>query len=93
MHNIPLRTKKIMIWIPVINCFCVFAWMYSSTFDRNPKRNFAKVLWIFFSSSLPLAILQQLIGNAFPNIEYILFNLNCYIIPLIMGFRFIKYFE
>ncbi len=93
MYKIPLRIQKKIVWIPMINWFCMLAWLYSSIFDRNPKRNYAKELWLFFSSSLPLGIIQLVIGNFFPIAGYILFNINGYIIPLIMGIRFIKYYE
>lgn len=93
MNKVSLITQKKIIWIPAINWFCLFVWVYNNWCDRYSLKKLPRELWIIFSSSLPLVFIQLIVCYIFPMIGHILYYINGYIIPLIMGIRFIKYYE
>ena len=88
----PISTKiqeKIM-FIPYLNYANIPILLYNSIFFLKSVHTSLKSLWIFFSTCLPLIIAQQCFFVILPTVGVVIFYVNAYIIPVILGYRFIR---
>lgn len=91
MKYVSIKMQRIIMWIPYANIANLFIWFFINRRFYSKVDTFPKTRQILLSTSLPLMVLQVLIFNYFPAAGQILAILNAYIIPLCMGYRFIKY--
>ena len=93
---ISLRTQKIIMFIPVINIFVLFIWLYNySKFPSNSKI-FIKSLLYVFAVFIPMGIIHSILFNILSEYKIATTILNfivIYYIPLAVGYVLIKYQE
>lgn len=90
MKPVDIKIQKIIMYIPGINIFCLSIWFYNSFFFNKIKNTRIQSLIIVITSSVPLVILQMIVEFYLVDVGYYLGFLNSYLIPLLMGYRFVK---
>ena len=94
--NSYIKTKyqRILSFIPIINNFELFVWIYNVSRLNLKASEFLKSLFIMFIRGVPLGILYILIGGFWGTdslIYNIIFPLCIYFIPLSIGDGLIRY--
>ena len=93
---ISLRTQKIIMFIPVINTFVLFIWLYNySKFPSNSKILIKSLLYVF-AVFIPMGIIHSILFNILSEYKIASTILNFivnYSIPLAVGYVLIKYQE
>ena len=93
MNIVPIKTQRIIMYIPYVNVLNIFFWLYNSLNMNIPYRGVPQTLKVFMMSSIPLVVLQTVLSNINGNLGIILGYLNGYLIPLFIGMGLIKYQE
>lgn len=91
MKKISLRTQKIVMFIPYINCINLFIWVNNFFCMKYSNRIAAKSILIILTSILPLLFLEITVSRLFPELEKIITLLGSYFLPLLMGLGLIKF--
>ncbi len=92
--SISIKVQKILMFIPFINVFGLFIWLYNFISNSKKPTVFAKSLLIIFASTIPLVIIQIILTKLFSNSAVfvsVLGYIFTYLIPLSMDFFLIKY--
>lgn len=88
MKPVSVEIQRKIMYIPYVNYVIPLLFLYNTHLCYEKSLSRIRVLWIFFSSCLPLIILAQLVYRFHPAIGTISEHLNAYLIPLILGYRF-----
>lgn len=92
---VSLKTQRVMSFIPFVNFFVLFTWLYNYRLAVNDYKVFAKALALLFIIALPLALAEFIIINLFsahPTVCNIIGIIAMYCIPLCLS-RSIIYFQ
>lgn len=93
LKPISIKMQKIIMFIPGINIFCLPIWLYNSFFYNKKHNTLLRSLYIIFSSTVPLMVLLIAVSYYFPATSDFLRKLNGYFMPLLLGYRLVKYQE
>ena len=91
---ISLHTQNIIKFIPFLNCFILFIWLFNYSRTEKDPRVFMKSLLIIFGVSIPIIILQIIISKIlieFSVAQSIFDGIFMYLIPFVIGSALIKY--
>ncbi len=91
---IPIRYQRILSFVPILNVFELFVWMYNVSRLNLKASEFLKSFFILLIRGVPLGIFYILIGHFFGT-ESLLYNIVfpvcVYAIPLSIGDGLIRY--
>lgn len=90
---ISLRVQKIITFIPLVNCFMLFIWLYNYSKIPSNLKLFFKAFFVAFVYALPFIILNILLSKLFTQseiIEVLRTIIGVYFTPLFMGVGLIK---
>lgn len=59
----PLRFQKIIMWIPYVNIFVLFCWLYNCTKTEQPVKLFLKSLPLILGIGILFAILNAIVSG------------------------------
>ena len=93
MKPISVRTQKTMSYLPGVNQFCMYIWIYNCFYFKKYTSITAKSLFIVFSSSAPLMFFQMMIELYWPLGGKVVKYAIAYLIPLLIGYRLAMYQE
>lgn len=93
MNRVSIKTQKILMFIPYVNIINLFIWLYISTHQFKEKNTFLRSLWILFSTLGPLVFAQVTLSQFLPTLGTLMSYANIYMIPFVLGYRFIRYQE
>ena len=91
MKQVSINTQKRLLFIPYLNISILFLWLYNCICIKNKVSRVSKTLWILFSTAIPLCGLQIIVSSCYSSVGDVLEYINAYIIPLIIGYRLIRY--
>ena len=81
-------------FIPLLNAFVLFMWLYNYSRVKLDGSVFAKSLLILFASTIPLAIVQIILQKLLADFSIVtacIDYLMLYLIPFSMAFNLIAY--
>lgn len=90
---ISLRVQKIITFIPLVNCFMLFIWLYNYSKIPSNLKLFFKAFFVAFVYALPFIILNILLSKLFTQseiIEVLRTIIGVYFTPLFMDVGLIK---
>lgn len=91
---ISLRIQKVIMFIPFVNCFSLFIWLYNYSRTSKKLNVLLKSLLAIWAISIPFLILSILLSKIFPQsvIAHTIESfVMLYIVPCVVGFVLIKY--
>ena len=91
MGAVSIKTQEKIMFIPWLNVMNIFFWFWNSISIYRTVRTLPRTIWIMFSSSLPLIILQLVVSRFHNTAGLVISYANIYFIPLLLSYRFIKY--
>ena len=93
---IPIKIQKIISFIPLLNLFILFIWVYNSMVLKVKQKVFFKSLFVTCSTmivfAIPFIIMSYVIGED-SSIYTIAFYFSEYLIPLAIGWELIIFQE
>ena len=78
-------------YLPGVNILCMPIWIYNSFYFNKQASTNTKSLYIVFSSSVPLMLLQVIAEYYLPMVGRIIGYINAYLVPLLIGCRLAEY--
>ena len=91
---ISIKFQEVIMFVPFLNCFVLFIWLYNySRMEKNTKI-FSKSLCILFLSTIPIVILQIIFQKIFVDYNVLISVLDylmLYIIPFSMAFNLVHF--
>ena len=91
---VSLRTQQVIMFIPFVNCFLLFVWLYNYSRTSKELEVLLKSILAMCAISIPFVILSILLSKIFPLsvIAHIIESfVMLYIVPFVVGFILIKY--
>lgn len=85
---VSIRIQRFMSYIPLVNATVLFVWIYNCRVANIEQKVFARSLYVLLRATLPIAILQMVLVNAFAThtTVVLIFNyLAIYTIPFSMA--------
>ena len=89
MKPVSIKMQEKIMFIPYLNYANIPILLYNSIFFYKSVHTSLKSLWIFSSTCLPLIIAQQCFSVILPTVGVVILYVNAYIIPVILGYRFV----
>lgn len=90
MKQIPLKTQRIIMFIPYLNILNLPFWLFNSINLDLPYRGVPQTFFIMLKCGLPLVLLQLLLYKIYAPAGNILGYINAYLAPLLIGHALIK---
>ena len=92
--GLSVRTQFILMWIPFLNFFNLFIWLYNYSRNSYGIGIFVKSWGVMLLHTVPIAFVQILVSKIFrgyPLIVNIVGMIAMYIIPLMLSFGLIRF--
>lgn len=83
-----------MMFIPIVNYFILFVWVYNYKQTQTEYKIFAKSLILIFIATIPLEIINIILCKLIIQFKLLYYILNIciqYLVGLSLGFWLIKY--
>lgn len=88
MKTISIKTQKILLFVPIVNCFLLFALYYNHF--RCARLTMDKVVLAILLGGIAVVPIGIVLANKLIPFEFINTFLSMYIMPMVMGLVFIK---
>lgn len=93
MMPVSLKIQKILMIIPGLNMVCLPIGLYNICYYGRFRDARWKVLFIAFTSAVPLFLLDIFVSDVIPGMYDLSHFLIGYILPFLIAFRLIHYQE